>query len=78
MKKKTWVFTLVAVGLVIEGVTGAVARASLQPGDILLAINGQSVKSVDQVRSLMDKKPKGVALLIERNGSRSFVPVPLD
>jgi serine protease Do len=62
-------------GLVIEGVAGPPARAGLMPGDVLLAINGEPVRSVDQVRSMMDKKPKSVALLIERNGSRIFVPV---
>jgi serine protease Do len=62
-------------GLVVESVTGAAARAGLAPGDVLLAINGQPVTSVDQVRSVMDKKPKRVALLIDRKGARIFVAV---
>lgn len=65
-------------GLLVEGVAGSAARAGLMPGDVLLAINGTPLKSVDQVRSVMDKKPKSVALLILRNGDRIFVPVALD
>lgn len=36
------------------------------PGDILLAINGVPVKSIDQMLGLLEKKPKNVALLIQR------------
>jgi serine protease Do len=65
-------------GLVVEDVSGPSARAGLAPGDVLLAINGQPVSSADQVRSIMDKKPKSVALLIARTGEQLFVPVLLD
>lgn len=67
----------VAGGLLVEGVAGAAARAGLLAGDVLLAINGVAVRSVDQVRSVMDKKPRTVALLILRDGDRLFVPVEL-
>jgi serine protease Do len=64
-------------GLLIEDVAGPSAQAGLMPGDVLLAINGVPVKSVEQVYLLMTKKPKGVALLIQRDGERIFVPVEL-
>lgn len=64
-------------GLLIEGAAGSAARAGLMPGDVLLAINGVPLKSVDQVRSVMEQKPKSVALLILRDGDRIFVPVEL-
>jgi serine protease Do len=64
-------------GLMIEDVAGPSAQAGLMPGDVLLAINGVPVKSVEQVYLLMTKKPKGVALLIQRDGERIFVPVEL-
>ena len=64
-------------GLVIEGVAGPTARAGVQPGDVLLAINGVQVASVEQVRAVLDKKPRSVALLIDRGGERLFVPVEL-
>ncbi|MCB2020819.1 MAG: hypothetical protein KDG44_08445, partial [Burkholderiaceae bacterium] len=46
-------------------------------GDVLLAINGKAVGSIEQVRSVMQSKPKSVALLVERQGERIFVPVKL-
>ena len=64
-------------GLLIEGVAGPAARAGLAQGDVLLAINGQPVGSIEQVRGVMQSKPKSVALLVERDGQRIFVPVKL-
>ncbi|HET9642473.1 MAG TPA: DegQ family serine endoprotease [Burkholderiaceae bacterium] len=64
-------------GLVIEDVGGPAARAGVQPGDLLLAVNGKPVSSVQEVQALMKDKPKNVALLIERDGERIFVPVRL-
>jgi serine protease Do len=62
-------------GLVVEGVTGAAARAGIEPGDVLLAINGKPVKSIEQVQSVMAGKPNSVALLVQRDGDKMFVPV---
>ena len=62
-------------GLVVEEVGGAAARAGIQSGDVLLAINGKAVQSIDQVRSVIAGKPKSVALLVQRDGEKIFVPV---
>jgi serine protease Do len=64
-------------GLVIEQVSGAAARAGIEEGDVLIAVNGKPVSSVEQVRGVLKGKPKSVALLVERDGERIFVPVPL-
>ena len=64
-------------GLVVEGATGAAARAGIEPGDVLLAINGKPVQSVEQVKSVLQSKPKSVALLVQREGEKIFVPVNL-
>jgi serine protease Do len=42
---------------------------------VLLGIDGQPASSIEQVRSVMRSHPKSVALLIERDGQRIFVPV---
>ena len=63
--------------LLVENVTGAAARAGIERGDVLIAINGKPVTSVDQIKSVMSSKPKSVALLVERDGERIFVPVNL-
>ena len=62
-------------GLVVEDVGGAAARAGIQAGDVLLAINGRTVESIDQIKSVLARKPKSVALLVQRNGDKIFVPV---
>lgn len=62
-------------GLVIEQARGPAAAAGVQPGDVLLAINGAPAKSIEQVRAAMAKAGKSVALLIERDGNKIFVPV---
>ncbi|HEX7439764.1 MAG TPA: Do family serine endopeptidase [Caldimonas sp.] len=64
-------------GMVVEGVDGPAARAGIEVGDVLLAINGKPVQSVDQVRSVLGSKPKSVALLVQREGEKIFVPVKL-
>jgi len=64
-------------GLVVENVGGPAQRAGIEPGDVVLAINGKSVQSVDDIRSVLDGKPKSVALLVQRGGEKIFVPVRL-
>ena len=64
-------------GLLIEDVRGPAALAGVQGGDVLLAINGTPVQGVEQVRAAMAHAGKSVALLIERNGDKIFVPVRL-
>jgi serine protease Do len=66
-------------GLVVEGVddNGAAAHAGIQPGDIVIAVNGQDVSSGKELRALIAKHKRHVALLIERNGQQIFVPVEL-
>ena len=62
-------------GLIVEDAAGPAALAGVQAGDVLVGINGIAVKSVDQVREAVAKAGKSVALLIERDGSKIFVPV---
>nr|WP_315431097.1 Do family serine endopeptidase [uncultured Albidiferax sp.] len=62
-------------GLLIESAAGAAANAGVEDGDVLLAINGTPVKSVEQVRAAVAKSDKSIALLILRGGDTIFVPV---
>jgi serine protease Do len=62
---------------VVQGVQGAAARAGLAQGDVVMSINGLPVDSVDELRRVLQAKPKSVALLVWRDGERLFVPVPL-
>jgi serine protease Do len=64
-------------GLFVERVTGPAELAGVQPGDVLLALNGRPVQGVAQVREALRGHPKHVALLIARDGQQIFVPVDL-
>jgi serine protease Do len=63
--------------IVVEAVSGPAARAGVQPSDIVLAINEEPVRSVEELREAVTDLKKGdtVALLIERSGAQIFVPV---
>ena len=64
-------------GLVVEDVAGPAERAGVRPGDVILSVNRTPVDSLDQMKSLVEKSGKAVALLIQRDDARIFVPVPL-
>jgi len=68
----------IAGGLVVEQATGSAARAGIRPGDVILSVNGEPVSDIEQLRKLIGKSGKKVALLIEREDSRLFVPVELN
>jgi serine protease Do len=64
-------------GLRVEQAGGAAARAGVRPGDVLLSLNGRPVDSVEQIRGVLENRPKHVALLIQRGERQIFVPVEL-
>lgn len=67
----------IASGLVIEGVSGASERAGVQPGDVLLAINGLAVASVEEARAAAAKSERSAALLVQRGEMKIYLPVRL-
>ena len=64
-------------GLVVEKSGGAAAKAGVQAGDVIVGVGSAAVSSVDELRALVDKAGKTVALLIERQGRQIYVPVKL-
>ena len=64
-------------GLLIEDVQGAAEDAGLRPGDIVLSANGHEVDSVQDLRKLVAGAKDHVALLVQRDDARIFVPVEL-
>jgi len=64
-------------GLLVEQSEGPAARAGVQAGDVILALNNQPVKSVDQLRRLVERSRGSVALLIQREGNKIYVPIRL-
>jgi len=67
----------VSGGLVVEDAEGHAADAGIQPGDVVLAVDGNPVNSVAQMRKMVGEHDKQVALLIQRGDNRLFVPVTL-
>ena len=67
-------------GVFVDNVQGAAARAGLRRGDVILAVNNQDVKSVEQFRQLIGSFDKGriVALLVRRGGNSLYIPLRLD
>jgi len=65
----------VAGGLVVENVGGPAAKAGVQPGDVIVSVNSTPVNSVEELRALIGKSGKTVALLVQREDARIFIPV---
>jgi serine protease Do len=64
-------------GLVVQQSSGPAAAAGVQPGDVILGVNDQPVKSVSQLRKAVERAGKHVALLVQRGDATVYVPVDL-
>lgn len=67
----------VASGVLVEQSSGAAAKAGIEAGDIILSINRTQIKTVDQLKSLIDKADKQLAVLVQRGEEKVFIPVKL-
>jgi serine protease Do len=63
--------------LLVEEVTGPAQAAEIQPGDIILGINGKRVHTVKELEDATRAAGKNVALLIQREDAQIFVPLRL-
>jgi serine protease Do len=62
--------------LVVEGVSGAAQIAGMEPGDIILGVDGRRVATVEELEAAAKRaRKKSVALLIQRESQQLFVPV---
>src|SRR5262245_19907641 len=62
-------------GLVVENASGPAARAGIQRGDVVVAVNGKQVKSAEELRSAAAKAKGNVAVLVKRGDQSIFVPI---
>ncbi|MCM5571404.1 Do family serine endopeptidase [Burkholderiaceae bacterium FT117] len=69
--------TQLRAGLVVEDVSGAAEQAGIEPGDVILAVNGKPVETVEQLRAAVGGDRHRLALLVQRAGARIFVPVKI-
>ncbi len=65
-------------GLVVERVTGPAARAGIQTGDLLAAINGHPVTSAVQANALVSATDKAAALLVQRGTTKLYLALRLE
>ena len=64
--------------LLVEDVSGPAARAGVQPGDIILGVNGNKVSNVEDLKTATEKGKKTVALLIQRDSAQIYVPIRVE
>ena len=64
-------------GLVVEKVSGPAERAGIQAGDVVTAVNGRPVKSVDDLRKAAEHAKGSVAVLVRRGDDSIFVPIEI-
>ena len=67
----------VSHGLLVQQSGGAAENAGIQPGDVILAVNGRPVTSVEQLKQMVTQAGNSIALLIQRDNAQIFVPVDL-
>jgi serine protease Do len=64
-------------GLLVQQSGGAAESAGIQAGDVILAVNGQPVTTVQQLKTMVSHAGDSLALLIQRDDAQIFVPVDL-
>lgn len=70
--------TQIKQGLLVEEVgKGPAASAGIQPGDVILAVNGDQVTSVTQLHDKLQPNAKNIALLVMRGDNKIYVPVKI-
>lgn len=70
----------ISAGVLVEDVKGAAARAGLQPGDVILAINNSEVKTIEQFNVALGKLEarKNLALLVRRGETTQYITLRTD
>jgi serine protease Do len=65
------------IGLLVENVAGPAAQAGIRPGDLIIAMDGTPVTSAKQLSELVARAGRRIALLVQRDNVKIFVPVDL-
>ena len=67
----------VSGGLLVENASGPAARAGIQAGDIIVSANGTAITNVQQLQTVLGHSGKNIALLVQRENARIFIPVDI-
>lgn len=68
----------VSSGVWVDEVNQFSEQAGLRAGDVLLSINLQPVGSINDINRAVKVRPQQLALLIDRDGVRMFIPMWLE
>ncbi|MGH8297882.1 MAG: DegQ family serine endoprotease [Steroidobacteraceae bacterium] len=64
--------------LLVEGVSGAAEIAGVEPGDIILGVDGKRITTMGQLESAAKRAhKKSIALYIQRESAHLFLPITL-
>jgi serine protease Do len=61
--------------LLVEDVSGPALAAGLQPGDVVLGVNGVGVATVADLKREIARAGHNVALLVQREDAQSYYPI---
>src|SRR5580698_9304806 len=61
--------------LLVEDVSGPALAAGLQPGDVVLGVNGVGVATVADLKREVARTGHNVALLVQREGAQTYCPI---
>ena len=55
--------------------SGLASQVGLQPGDVIVSINGKEIHTSDQFRAVMEKSntTEGIRMRVKRDGGQRFV-----
>ena len=69
----------ISSGVLVEGAMGDAARAGIREGDVILAVNNNPVKTVEDLRKLIKAVPKGrsAAILVRRGDGAIYIPLKI-
>ncbi len=63
--------------LIVEQATGPAASAGVEPGDIILGVDGKAVRSAGDLEKEAQSAGKTLALLVQRQDEQIFLPLRL-
>jgi serine protease Do len=63
--------------VVVEDATSPASDVGIQPGDIIIGVNGRRIESPSQLRDAVRNAKGSVALLVQRGEAQIFVPIPV-
>ena len=63
--------------LVVEDASGPALAAGVQPGDVVLGINGTPVSSVSELKREVARASGSIALLIQREDAQIYMPIDI-